>query len=266
MGQVSNFILCFVLQLAATLGLIFLFGKVIALCNRKFYSGFGSKSKLVCRITGIIGTPIHESSHALFCLIFRHKIKEIKFYQISSTDGTLGYVNHTYNPKSLYQRIGNLFIGIAPIIVGSLILCLLSFLLLPDMFLEVCGEIMAVDFIADTVNSFACIGRAFLICFSYITKWQWWLFLLIGSFIALHMTLSRADIKGALSGLIFFIGLLLVIDIILAIISQSLITGFTRYILIFGSFMLFFLLIFLFIMLLLLAVQALISLIFKRRR
>ena len=63
-----------------TLGLVFLFGKVIALCNGAFYRNFGSKGRAVCYATGFIGTPVHEASHALMCLIFGHKIVEIKFF------------------------------------------------------------------------------------------------------------------------------------------------------------------------------------------
>ena len=73
----------FLLQVAFTVGIIFLFGWLIALCNKVFYSNFGRYGHIVCYITGFIGTPIHELSHALFCLIFGHKILEIKLFQIS---------------------------------------------------------------------------------------------------------------------------------------------------------------------------------------
>lgn len=117
-----------------TLGFVFLFGKVIALCNGAFYRNFGSKGRAVCYATGFIGTPVHEASHALMCLIFGHKIVEIKFFQPNSSDGTLGYVRHSYNPKNIYQKVGCLFIGIAPVLVGALILAGLLYLLLPELF------------------------------------------------------------------------------------------------------------------------------------
>lgn len=52
-----------------------------------------------CLLTGLIGIPIHELGHAYFCLIFGHKIKNIKLFSFSSFEYSLGYVNHSYNPK-----------------------------------------------------------------------------------------------------------------------------------------------------------------------
>ena len=59
------------------------------------------------------GVAVHELGHALFCIIFRHKIEDMKLFS-PEEDGTLGYVSHTYNTKSIYQRIGNFFIGTGP--------------------------------------------------------------------------------------------------------------------------------------------------------
>ena len=68
------------------------------------------------------GVMVHEIGHALFCVIFRHKIVEMKLFS-PEEDGTLGYVNHSYNPNSFYQRIGNFFIGTGPIWFGIVVLC-----------------------------------------------------------------------------------------------------------------------------------------------
>jgi hypothetical protein len=76
-----------------------------------------------------LGTTIHEAGHALFAVIFRHKINKIKFFSPDPATGTLGYVDHSYNKKSLYQQVGNLFIGIGPIIMCCLVLYALSYLL-----------------------------------------------------------------------------------------------------------------------------------------
>ena len=249
-----------------TLGFVFLFGKVIALCNGAFYRNFGSKGRAVCYATGFVGTPVHEASHALMCLIFGHRIVEIKFFQPNSSDGTLGYVRHSYNPKNIYQKVGCLFIGIAPVLVGALILAGLLYLLLPELFGAVSAEIAAVDFAEDTGASFGHIWRSFVLMFSYIGTWQWWVFLLIGSLIALHMTLSKEDIKGALSGIITYLAIFLIADIILALVGGNLLSSFTGGVMAAGTFLLFFFCIFLVIALLLLAVSFIVKAISQRRR
>ena len=86
--MIGNLLVCFLLQIAFTIGLIILFGFLIALCNKKFYANIGNYSRMVCYITGAIGTPLHECAHALFCVIFGHKITAIKLFQINSDDGT----------------------------------------------------------------------------------------------------------------------------------------------------------------------------------
>ena len=66
-------------------------------------------------ILSFFGVVIHEFSHLTAALIFRHHIVSFCLWQISD-DGILGYVNREYNPKSYYQRLGNFFISLAPIL------------------------------------------------------------------------------------------------------------------------------------------------------
>lgn len=60
-----------------------------------------------------LGVMVHELGHAFFCIVFGHKINDMRLFKPGS-DGTLGYVNHSYNPQSRYQVIGNFFIGTGP--------------------------------------------------------------------------------------------------------------------------------------------------------
>ena len=261
----GNFILNYLLQMAATLGVIFLFGKIIALCNGTFYRNFGRHGRAVCYATGFIGTPVHEASHALMCLLFGHRITEIKFFQLNSLDGTLGYVHHAYNPRNLYQKAGCFFIGVAPVLVGALILAGLLYLLLPDLFSGVSAEIAAVYFAEDVGASFGHIWQAFVLMFSYIVTWQWWVFLLIGSFIALHMTLSKEDVKGALSGIVAYLFIFLVVDVVLALVDEGLLSSFTGGVAACGVFLLFFFCIFLIIALILLGISFIYRAVARRR-
>lgn len=254
------FIVNFLLQMLFSLGFIFIFGAVIAVCNSKIYGNFGSKGRAFCIATGWIGTPVHEAAHALACLIFGHKIVEIKFFIPDSSDGTLGYVSHTYNPKNPYQKMGNFFIGIAPIIVGAVVLSLLLYLFLPSAFSGVFRELNDADFLGDVGDSLKRIGKALVTLFSYAGTWQWWVFLILGSFIAMHMTLSKADIHGAATGLIVYIVLFAAIDLILAFVSQKSLSAFTGGIVTMGTILLFFFCLFVLIAVVWLIISKIVSL------
>jgi len=236
--MIGEIAVCFLLQVVFTIGIIVLFGFLIALCNKRFYANFGNYGRAVCYITGAIGTPVHECAHALFCLVFGHKITEIKLFQINSADGTLGYVNHTYNPKNIYHKIGNFFIGVAPIIVISAFLYLLAWLLMPDFIADISDCIQVNDFIGNIgkvfSDLFGVIEAFFLHCFN----WQWWVFVIVGTFLALHMTLSKEDIKGALSGVVLLLAAALIVDIVLELINGDLLVKFTQGVLKAGSYLL----------------------------
>ena len=122
------------------------------------------------------GVMIHEIGHAIFCLIFRHKIVEMKLFS-PEEDGTLGYVNHSYNQNSFYQRIGNFFIGTGPIWFGVAVLCLISWLLLPN-------EMQISDFFS----------------LNFWRRWQSYIWLYLALTIASHITLSPPDLAGSADG------------------------------------------------------------------
>lgn len=211
----------FLLQTLFTFGIIILFGLIVWIWNRAFYRMLGGAGRAVCLVTGCIGTPIHEVAHALMCLVFGHKIVEIKLYQIDSADGTLGYVKHSYNPKNVWARIGCFFIGIAPVAVGAGILLLLAYLLLPEMFEALSGLIAA----AESGLRLSVLADIVRIFFSGYTQANWWLFVLLGSLVAIHMNLSAADRKGAAPGLIAALSALLLVNIVLAAVDAASGTG-----------------------------------------
>lgn len=122
------------------------------------------------------GVMIHEIGHAVFCLIFRHNIVEMKLFS-PKEDGTLGYVNHSYNPNSFYQRIGNFFIGTGPIWFGVTVLCLISWLLLPN-------EMQISSFFS----------------LNFWGRWQSYLWLYLALTISSHITLSPPDLAGSVDG------------------------------------------------------------------
>lgn len=218
---------CIVFQVAIFIGLIYLVGFIISLINRTFYRLTGGGMG-VCLATGVIGTPIHEISHATMCLVFFHRIEEIKLFQINDENGVLGYVNHSYNRKNLYQVIGNYFIGVAPIVVGALILYLLFSALLPnsasvfqkdlDAFIFLQGGKLndkTVGYLISVAKGF--LSAVFTVDFGFTTI----VFLIVCLCVSMHMNLSGADIKGSLGALPLLIILLVVFNYAFWLISAT---------------------------------------------
>jgi len=124
------------LILGLLLGVPFLFTIILSKLNRETKSivsyRFGSKSQV---IIGSLGIIIHEASHLLVALLFGHHIVSMKLIKFpSSDDSSLGYVNHSWNQRNIYQRMGNLFIGIAPTFGCSLTMLLAYRILFPISF------------------------------------------------------------------------------------------------------------------------------------
>ena len=141
------------------------------------------------------GVAVHELSHAAFCLIFRHEIVKIELFS-PEANGTLGYVQHRYDPKNLYQRVGNFFIGTGPIWGGLALLYFLSYLLLPrETFSS--GKSWSDSIIAILRLLFSL--KSWTSVLFYV-----WLYAALT--ISSHITLSPPDIKGAQDGFIVLAG------------------------------------------------------------
>lgn len=157
------------------------------------------------------GTVVHELGHALFCVLFGHKIRDISLFR-PRKDGVLGYVKHSWNRKNLYQNIGNFFIGTGPIWLGSALIVLITFALFgAELWRPLRAMQMApTDFVTwrgqlRLGNEF---GQALLALFQQIhaarlySDWHFYLGLYLLFCIGSHVTLSPADLQGAGSGLV----------------------------------------------------------------
>ncbi len=210
-------------QLIGILGIFFVAGIILYFLARftrnTFVKSAGRKLDIV--ITGWLGTPVHEIGHAFFCLVFMHRINKIRLYQPNSADGSLGYVNHSYNPKNYYQKIGNLFIGAGPIIFGAFVLYAVMYYLLPNSKSAIAIitshdlQISNIMNIADQLQTIYSSAEQMLLTIFSQANFQtieFWIFLYISVCIASHMELSPPDIKGMWSGLVTLIVLLLVVN------------------------------------------------------
>lgn len=208
-------------QIVFTAGVVGLCGMFISFCNRCFYDCLGDTAFFIVRFSGLVGTPVHELSHALMCLLFGHRVTKMQIYNTKKRSKVLGFVEHTYNRRNLYHQVGNFFIGIAPIVVGGLVVTLFVRVLTPGMYNGMIGEIndvmaaSGVGFFGELVKSLFSIFVSFFSLSNFISL-RWWLCILLAFAISIHMEISRSDIKGGLKGLGVIAVLLLVADLVLA--------------------------------------------------
>ncbi|AKB43340.1 hypothetical protein [Methanosarcina vacuolata] len=201
-------------------GSLILVGMILGLLENRanFYvqRAFGRKGILV---TAWIGTPIHELGHLLMCYVFRHKITKLKLFSHKEKDGTLGYVNHSWNPKSLYQNIGNFFIGMGPIFSGTIALIIGMKLLLPDSFTRVADYLTLVPAQPDQyilTKIFALTAGLFQSIFSLenLFSLNFWIYFALAIAISSHMALSKEDLKGAGRGFVTILFFILLINLV----------------------------------------------------
>ena len=227
------YVLFFLKALWYTLGAVVICGLAVSLCRKLFVSmmggGFG---RGVVLATSIIGTPVHELGHALMCLLFGHKITDMALWQPASRDGNLGYVTHAYRQRNLYHVLGNLFIGIGPIFSGLAVLTLAFFLGFPETF----GAYMI------TASSMASEGEGFFALFAEglkmlprivdewahsdaVPAWGRILAILVILSVAQHVSLSPEDIKGALTAIPLYLGMVLILTLVCGLIGEAAMGG-----------------------------------------
>lgn len=191
-----------------TLGIFVICGAVISLCNTAFRRLGGG---FLARWLSILGTPIHELGHLVMCLIFAHRVEGVCLWKSGKRDGVYGYVDHTYNRKNPYHVLGNLFIGVGPILSGFFVVMLTLRLVFPSAYFEymdlsslslfgllgggfgVLGDIFSAFFDADIHIAFEILGLIFI------------------TSVCLHMTLSKSDIRSSLKAVPLYLLLVLIV-------------------------------------------------------
>ena len=225
----------FLTQITVTFGVVLVFGLLISMFRKIFCRVAGKSGYWILLFSGLVGTPVHELSHALMCVIFRHRIEEIKLYSPGNPDRTLGYVAHSYNKKSLYQNVGHFFIGTAPITCGGLVILLLMYLLSPEVYYsvsEVLGEgftsalgakDMASEFLQSLVGAARVIFRS-----ENFSSATFWVFMILAIMISSHMELSFSDIRSGFVGFTIISALLFLADLVLWWVLPDTLTAFTE--------------------------------------
>ena len=164
---------------------------------------FGWKSVLW---TGWLGTPIHELSHAVMCKVFRHRIDDIALFEPDRQSGRLGYVRHSWTRGNWFEEIGNVFIGVAPLMGGSIALVGLLWVFFPDATaaaLEI-GRTSEEGVVSQTLAMVQTI-------FGHILDWKnlgtvrFWGFIYLVLCVGSHMAPSRSDYRGAGKGAVMLL-------------------------------------------------------------
>jgi len=201
-------------QIIGVFGIFFVFGYILHILQKKTHENYrktiGWRGILW---TAWMGTPIHEFGHVVFAKLFRHKVNEVRIFKPNKETGGLGHVDHSYNKRSLYQQIGNFFIGAAPMIFGSLFLFLLTLLLVPNgknIILPLHDDLSALPGIIQSI--WQTISNLF--AWSNVTSWSFWLFLYVSFCIASHIAPSAQDQKGMWKGFAWMLGILILLNII----------------------------------------------------
>lgn len=194
-------------------------GLIVRICSRIFNSLTGNNAGKIFDVTSTIGTPIHELGHAAMCLVFGHKIVEMKLWipPAQRTDGTAGYVSHQWTKNNVWKSLGNLFIGLGPIFSGLGVVVLMLWICFPDQwsaYLETSSNILAQpdvsipDIFVGVFSLFKSIPAAFA---------DHWFRSLIGLIVifavSMHIDLSGADIKGSLSAIPIYLFLIAIVAI-----------------------------------------------------
>ena len=223
------YILFFLGALWHTLGAVIICGLAVAGIRHLFLcmmgQGFG---RGVVLATSIVGTPVHELGHAAMCLLFGHKIKSMSLWQPKSPDGNLGYVTHTYRRRNPWHILGNLFIGIGPIISGLSVIALALLVGFPATLSDYAGT--ASDLLSSGESGMSLLLEGLrmlphlveeLLHDPAVPVWARLLALLLIFAVAQHVSLSPADIKGSLTAIPLYLVLVLILTVVCGLFGQT---------------------------------------------
>ncbi|MBU2952211.1 hypothetical protein [Marinobacter sp. F3R08] len=187
-------LITWVTQLAWLSLFIVIPGFILYVANEAWYWTVGRYSQRIELATGIVGTPVHEISHAIMVKLFGMTVVEMALYKPDPQSKSLGYVSYSYRSGSLRHGIGRFFVGIAPLIGGGLAV----YALLLSSGLPVLNDY--VQFIDGGVFSAFSAWIDHLL--HAVNRPTDVLVILLCIMISTHATPSKADMAGSASGLI----------------------------------------------------------------
>ena len=184
-----------VLQFILLFGVIGVSGLCLTLLSRWTNNVFRSFvwPTIGTYLFGWIGVPVHEFCHAVFCTLFFHEIKQIKWFDPNAKNGAHGSVTHTYQPWNLYHRVGHLFIGLGPVLLAPAFLALMAYFLVP----EARGALIPAASWHDWWRALIPIVHT-----STLKHYSFWIFAYLAVCISSQVELSNEDLKQAGQGVL----------------------------------------------------------------
>jgi len=220
-----NILLKSLLEMINLLGVIIAVGFILGFLEKSsntiLVRTFGPKGVLV---TALIGTPIHEIGHLIQCFVWGHRVTRVRLLQLHHPTGVLGFVEHQYNRNSMYQQIGNFFIGIGPLFSGIGCLLLSMYFLIPSSYFAFQSQILEnitihqqyLAVFKTAALSVFVIGKSFFTLENLLNPF-FWMFSFIAISVSSHMALSKPDIHGSAKGLFMIFFVVLVFNIVSSI-------------------------------------------------
>jgi len=192
----------------------------------------GYVQRLICSVIGVrsylllfgwLGTSIHEIGHALFAMIFGHRIVQFEPFKPDLKSGKLGQVVIGHNGNSLYQQIGRFFVGVAPILFGTTMIFIALLILFQTEMIEL---MQCIALLNDTAleadggsllyQTLAYCGAilAFVFTPAHLADWRFYVFLYLTFAIGSSISLSKPDIENAATGFTLLIVLMLLFNLV----------------------------------------------------
>jgi hypothetical protein len=166
---------------------------------------------------GKLSTIIHEFGHAIFCFIFRQKVRYIDL----SRDNA--HVGREIKPGNVFQFIGEFFVGIGPILLSIAILYLLAFLFFKETILLHFTDLETSYLDFETFESIKRFLRIlnttfFAVIYNFFTaenlmNWKFYIFLYALIIAGDSMALSKNDIRIFLPSLTIPLAVFLIFSI-----------------------------------------------------
>lgn len=198
--------------LANTVGIFLIFGLLFKLLSSEI-------QKLEIDLFGLFSyiiiypfVIIHELSHLIMAIIFTNRITEVKLLNFSN-DNTLGYVsfskvNSNFKIRNLYQNIGDFYVGLAPIIIGSGLFLIISKFINNDLFNSIIKLSEKNETIFDLLASFKNVNNL-----QYIFNFNFILVIFIIFSISSLFLLSKSDWEGCLQGIPYLVMTMFVVNV-----------------------------------------------------